>query len=287
MKFNHMIPTFTTVGVMAQAGITPLIHGALYYTLIPEVAAIIETQVLTTAQKLNKSLREVYRKDMYDIAEFALFPRYIQVMDLALTNPRNIGIEWDSKGVIQAKFVDTNALGDLGDLQRIQKMVHPGGTLSGWIGIYLAWRNGLSKKYETTVNQRLDIMTSEQIAPFWEIVENGNGPGAYPRVSPKRTLTNFKAVYRREMRATLARCVAAIRILAARPPVILKGYRADRVMYNKQTYFGHTWRSITGKSVFAISGTSGVDKMSRLTGRGFILDGVGNVLKKWSGWLPK
>jgi len=284
--FTHRIPTFHPVGVLAQLGVTPL-SGVIYYQLLPEVTAIIETQAITTAERLNQYLKEAYRKDMAEIDEYSRFPAYFTVMDTALSQPRNIGFEWDSKGLIQAKFVDLDALGDIGDLQRIQKMVHPGGTLQGWIGIYNSWLAGTSKKYEEIVGARTSIMLAETKAPFWELIENGNGPAAYPRNGPKRTLLAFKVVYNREMKAAYLRTLSVVRALVARPSSLFAGYQATTVSYRGQLFAGHVWTSPTGTIVFAISGTTAIDRLGRLTGRGFILDVTGTVIRRWSGWLPR
>lgn len=287
MKFQHKIFGFTPVAMLATVGVTMQTHGVIYQSLLVEIAAIIETQVMVTAERLNSMLKDTYRKDMFDIGEYVRFSRYIDVMLHALSSPVHTGVYFDGRGLVQARFVDTGLLGNLSDLQRIQRMVYPAGSLRGWIGIYKAWLYGKSNKYENTVNQRLDIMSSERIAPFWELIEYGNGPAAYPQNPPKRTLTNFRSVYNKEMRAAYARTLAAIRIIALRPSPIFIGYQAETVTFKGNTYFGHTWKSITGKSVFAISGTTAIDKLGRLTGRGFMLDVAGVVLRRWGGWLPR
>lgn len=287
MKFRHKIFGFTPVAMLATVGVTPQTHGIIYQSLLLEVTAILETQVMVTAERLNFMLKEAYRKDMFDIEEYIIFSRYIDVMILALSSPFHTAVYVDARGLIQARFVDTDLLGNLGDLQRIQRMVYPAGSLRGWIGIYKSWLFGKSKKYEDTVNQRLDIMSSERIAPFWELIEYGNGYAAYPQNPPKRTLTNFRSVYNREMRAAYARSLSAIRIIALRPSPIFIGYKADTVTVGGKTYFGHRWKSITGKSIFAISGTTAIDKFGHLTGKGFMLDVAGVVLRRWSGWLPR
>jgi hypothetical protein len=72
---------------------------------------------------------------MATMEEYANYQPYIEHMRLALSNPAHVGIEYRG-GSIQAKFVDTNLLGDLTDLINIQKIVYPGGTLEGWIRLY-------------------------------------------------------------------------------------------------------------------------------------------------------
>lgn len=284
--FTHNIIDFHPMGILNSLGITPL-SGVAYYQLIPEVTAIIETQATTTAERLNKYLKEAYRKDMGNIGEYNRFPAYFAVMEAALSHSRNIGFEWDNKGVIQAKFVDLEALGDKGDLQRIQKTIHSGGTLQGWIGIYNAWVAGTSKKYEEIVGARIAIMFGETKAPFWELIELGNGPHAYPRNGPMKTLLAFKTVYRREMKAAYLRTLSIIRVLVLKPTSLLMGYAATTVNYGGQTFSGHMWTSLSGTSVFAISGKTAINNLGRLTGRGFILDAAGMVIRRWSGWLPR
>lgn len=284
--FKHKILTFTPSGVLAQCGMTP-VTGALYYSLFAEVSAIIESQVLVTAEKLNKILKETYQKDMSLIPEYSKFPAYFAVLKAALSHPRNTGVYWDNKGLIQAKFVDIDGLGDTNDLQRIQKAVHSGGTLMGWIGIYNAWLAGESKKYEEIVNARLAIMRAETSAPFWEVLELGNGDYAYPRNGPTRTLLTFKATYNREMKATYARILATVRSLAMRPSKLFVDYQFSTITYNNRMFSGHSWVARGGDTIFAISGTTTIDNLGYLRGKGFRLDAAGIVVKRWSGWLPR
>lgn len=287
ITFNHRIYTFTPEAILAQLGLTSA-SGAMYFSLIGEVRAIIEVQVLVAAERLNKELREAYRRDMSLIFEYSNFPDYIKVMDNALSHPRNIGVYRGKGGLIQAKFVDIEGLGDLGDLQRIQKLVYPlGGDLKGWIGIYKSWLAGLSNKYEEIVNARIAIMLTESKAPFWQLIEDGNGSDAYPTNPPMRTLLTFKPVYSREMKAAYLRTIGLAKGLIAKPSSLFLNYQTSSVIFRDKTYYGHAWVSRSGQTVFSISGTTAIDKLGRITGRGFILSRAGAVLRMWSGWLPR
>ena len=284
MEFRHHIVGFNAHGILFTIGITPA-YGLSYQQLFPQVEGIIHTQVLTTAERLNQLLKDEYRKEMAFIFEYNNFPRYFDVIDTALSHPRNIGIYYDNKGSAQAKFVDLDGLGDLGDLQRIQKMVDPGGTLERWKGIYNSWLAGKSKKYEEIVNARIDIMLGEGIAPFWELIERGNGPAAYPRNGPFRTLTAFQSTYESEMRAAYVRTLSMVKPLVSSSLAAYQGITT--VSYNNMTFSGQTYTSNVGEHIFVISGTTTLDKIGRAAGRGFVLNNAGNVLRKWSGWLPK
>jgi len=286
-SFSHTIAGFTPERVLAAVGITPATRGPSYYVLVDQTVSIIASEVLTSAKILNGMLQTVYAKDMANIEEYARFPRYMRTMALALSRPEHVGMHWSRGGRPQADIIDTSLLGDLGDLQRIQRMVNPGGTLRGWIGVYNAWRLGENQKYEEVVNARLDIMESEGIAPFWQLIEDGNGPYAYPNNGPMRTLLTFRSTYLQEMRAAYARCISAVRMLTASAPAAFQGLAADFLTYNGRTYYGFAWVSKSGKNIFSISGQSGIDSAGRTFGRGFILDDIGQVLKEWRGWLPR
>lgn len=215
MIFKHTVRGFTINGILNQLGVTKIraYTSSMYIQSYSEVASIMEEQVLVAASRLNQLLKEAYTRDMGMIPEYSNFPDYINVMNVALSHPRNVGVYWDADGSIQAKFVDFDGLGDLGDLQRIQKTVHPGGTLEGWIRIYNSWLSGTSNKYEEIVGARLSIMLGETKAPFWELIEDGNGGYAYPRNRPMRTLTTFTATYNNEMRLAYLRVLSIARSL--------------------------------------------------------------------------
>lgn len=285
IAFKHKIFQFTPEGILSQLGLTPA-SGPLYYSFLTEVTSIIETQVQLSAERLNGLLKEAYRKDMSMISEYNMFPDYIKVMENALSQSRHTGTYRDEIGLVQAKFIDTDVLGDIGDLQRIQKTVHKGGSLLGWIRIYNSWLEGRSDEYEDIVNARIGMMLSESIAPFWRLVEDGNGSYAYPRNGPFRTLTAFNSTYIREMKAAYQRTLSAVRALVVRPTPFI-GYGIATVEYSNKTFAGYSWLSNKGTTIFAISGTTMVDRLGHLTGRGFVLDKTGGVLRKWAGWLPK
>jgi hypothetical protein len=284
-EFRHKILNFNPQGILTQLGVTPL-DGASYFTLLPQVTTLIEAEALIVAGRLNKQLRESYKKDMLDIGEFRRYPAYLEVMDKALSHSRNKGFYWDEHGTIQVKFVDTDGLGDLSDLQAIQKMVHPGGTLEGWIVIYNNWLNGRSKTYEETVDARLRIMSSMIKAPFWEIIELGNGYYAYPRVEGKGTLHAFEAVYEVEMKAFYSRILLLARGLITKSSLLFEKYQVITVVFRNQLFPGHSWIAHSGKIMFSIAGEEGIDALGHPIGRGFILDEDGTVIKEWHGWLP-
>ena len=287
-RFSHRIFNFNPVGVLGALGVTPKTYPFRYQALVSEAYYVIETQVKVSAQKLNFLVKEAYRKDMLDIEEYIRFPGYISVMEQALSNPAHIDVFWDEKNVVQARFIDTDRLGDVGDLQAIQQLVYPmRGSLDRWRGLYVAWLEGRSGKYAETVGRRLDMMRSFGVAPFWELIEYGNQQyPAYPTNGPKRTLSNFKGVYSREMTATYQKVLGLIRQLIGAPDLMFREFQAASVTYLNQPQFGYSWKSRMGKNVFALAGT---EKLigNRLTAKGFLLDPNGLVVKKWSGWLPK
>ena len=287
-EFNHSVFNFHPDGVLRAAGADPA--GPLYSYLFNEVRSIIETQALITAERLNKLLQQAYFQDMMSISEYASYPAYYDVMVNALSQPYHIGFDW-KKGVIQAKFVDVQALGDTKDLIDIQKLVYPqGGTLDGWKIIYNAWRGlliGDPTKYEQIVDARLALMRGAGMAPFCEIIEDGNGHSAYPHHHPRRTLTKFESTYEQQMKAAFLRTVSDVRVLLRTPTSIFADYRIMSVKHSDKTYTGYGWTSMKGNTIFSISGTTKIDNLGRITGKGFMIDSAGTVLKKWSGWLPR
>ncbi len=284
--FRHRIPNFNPVGVLQVAGITPTTYPVIYFEFVNEVFIIIEYEVLFTAELLNKRIIDEYRRDMSDIAEYSRFPRYIQVMEKAISNPNNIGIFWDARNTVQAKFIDTKMLGDMKDLQAIQKMVHPGGTLEGWRGIYISWLYGKNNKYEEIISQRLDLMEGFEMFPLWEIIEEGNDSNALPTHRGKHTLKNFRDTYNKEMVYCFQRCISRARTLARVPQTTYRSLEPATVRYNNQIKTGYSWVSRSGHNVFMIAGS---EKMlgNTLRAEGFMLSPTGEVLKRWSGWLPK
>jgi len=287
-RFRHRILNFNPVGVLLALGITPATYPFRYYGLITSAYNIIGTQVELSALKLNKLLITLLGDDMLHIGEYARFPRYITVMSNVLSRPEHVGTYWDNKNVIQAKFIDLQRVGDVGDLQAVQQLVYPlGGSLEGWRGLYVAWMSGRSDTYATTVNRRLDIMESEGIAPFIELVVDGNQQyPAYPHNGPMRTFDKINTVYNQEMLLAYASVLRLVQSLALAPDPSFRSFGTASVVYNDQTYFGFSWKSRVGKNVFALAGT---EKLvgNRFVARGFILSPSGGVLNKWSGWLPR
>lgn len=287
-RFRHRVLNFNPVGVLLALGVTPKTHPFRYQALLSEAYYVIETQVKVAAQKLNFLIRGAYRKDMFDIEEYIRFPGYISVMEEALKDPAHIDVYWDNKNVVQARFIDTGKLGGVSDLQAIQQLVYPmGGSLTGWIGLYVAWLEGRSNKYAETVGRRLELMRSFGVAPFWELIEFGNQQyPAYPQNGPKRTLSNFKGIYNKEMIAAYSRVLGVVRQLTIAPDLMFRSFAPATVMYLSQPKFGYAWKSKMGKNVFALAGTEKIVN-NRLVARGFMLDSTGGVVKKWYGWLPR
>ncbi len=288
-KFKHRILNFNVVGVLMSLGITPKTYPLRYYALLPEVHKIIELQVRVSAEKLNHQIKVRYAKDMYDIDEYLRFPGYISVMQEALSNPVHVGSYWDSRNVIQAKFIDTDALGDIGDLQAIQYLAYPGrGSLGRWKGIYIAWREGRDNTYANTVGRRLELMRSFGVAPFWRLIEEGNQQyPAYPVNSPKRTLSDFKNTYNNEMMSAYSRVISAIRVLLGAPDVQFREFQTTMVLDDmNKPHFGYKWTSRTGKGIFAIAGTERLIG-GKLVAKGFMIGPAGLILKRWGGWLPR
>lgn len=287
-RFSHRVPNFNPVGVLVSLGVTPKTYPFRYYTLIAQVYNIIELQVKVSAEKLNALVKEAFVRDMFDIEEYVRFPGYFEVMQLALSNPKHIDVYWDAKNIVQAKFVDTDLLGDVGDLQAIQQLAYPiRGDLSHWKGIYLAWLEGRDNSYADTVGYRLDLMKSFGVAPFWELIEYGNQQYlAYPQNGPKRTLSGFRGTYNGEMMSAYRRVLASVRALLTAPDVTFRQFETTSIMVEGKPQYGYSWKSRMGRNIFAIAGTERIIG-NRLAARGYILGPMGGVLKKWSGWLPR
>lgn len=287
-RFTHRVFNFNPVGILLALGVTPKTHPFRFQAFISEVFYVIETQVKVSALRLNYLLKGAYRKDMLDIEEYIRFPEYLSVMEQALNNPVHTGIYWDSKNVVQARFIDTSKLGDIGDLQAIQHLVYPmRGSLDKWRGLYISWLEGRSNAYAETVGRRLSLMRSFGIAPFWELIEYGNQQySAYPTNGPKRTLSNFKNIYNREMINAYQRVISTVRQMMGVPNLVFREFDQAMVMYLDKPQFGYSWKSRLGKNVFAIAGTERLVG-TRLTARGFLLSPAGLVVRRWGGWLPK
>jgi hypothetical protein len=285
-EYDHHILNFNAAGVLAACGVTGA-STTVYLDLLIQANNIIYNQVIVAAQKLNYMLKDVYRRDMMEIDEYRDFPRYISVMDFALEKPGHVGVFYDTKGVVQAKCVDVKLLGDLWDLQDIQNAAYPiRGSLSGWKTLYMKWQRGESVAYETTVDKRLDMMLDVQIAPFWQLIEEGNDTlNAWPQNRKAQTLLGFSHTYDREMTIAFSKVVQLMRIIATEQ-ITLQQFDAAIANFNNQTYFGSSWTSKSGKSIFVINGSEKLVN-GRLVAKGFFLGTNGAVLKRWSGWLPR
>jgi hypothetical protein len=126
-KFETNIPGFNPVGIMMKLGVQP--RNPMYYEIMSQIRLIITNEVLSTAVKLNQMVKDRLISDMNNIEEYRVFPRYITIMSLALANSSHVGVRWTNLNTAQAKFIDTDLLGDIKDLQENQKIVYPlGGT---------------------------------------------------------------------------------------------------------------------------------------------------------------
>jgi hypothetical protein len=276
-------------GVIAAAGgaVAPVIS----MSLVPQIMALIELQVSIAAEVLSAKLRLTYARDMGNIEEYARFPRYISIMDSALMR-QDIGVTLNRQKVYQAKFVDSDTLGDLKMLQEIQHQVYPGkGNLSRWIGLYNAWLEGLStgSKYAETINKRLDIMLERGVAPFWDLIERGNQQyPAYPQNGPMLTMKKFKTEFKREMMNAWYRILSMARPMIARIMTqnFVKFRAAAISTVGNRVIGGYIWVSRTGRAVFAKSGSEWMVG-SRVYARGYLLSQEGEILRGWAGRLPQ
>ncbi len=286
IEFKHRIMDFNPIGLLNRMGVNSITYPFRYRFFVGEAAIIIETRVRLSAVFLNKLLQTEFEKDMYLIAEYAKFTRYMSTLKLALSNPKHVGVYWDKKNNVQARFVNTDLLGDLNDLSEIQKMVHPGGTLAHWISIYNAWLAGRNNLYATIINKRLDIMESQSMAPFWELIDDGNDRyNAWPKHRAQHTLKSFRFVYNREMLTAYFECMRLIELIIFAG----RGFRtltASTVEKDNVVYPGYEWTSRSGRKIFVISGS---EKLvgGKYVGKGFFLSPKGLILKRWSGWLPR
>lgn len=288
MEFRHSYYGFKPDSLLANVGVNPVTFGPAYYSMLTRMYGIIEAEVLVSATKLNQRIQSKYERDMDAIPEYSRQPRYKLIMKYALKQEGHVGVYWDGRGLPQAKFIDTGLLGDLGDLQRIAQDVGGGdGTARGWRFQYIRWLKGGNSKYTRILDRRLDQMSREHIAPFWQLIEDGNGPPAYPVGPPMRTLSTFYSAYQEEMRSAYQRCMYAARLMANREAVIYRGIMTAMVLYNGANFYGNVWTSRRGTKIFAVSGKTSIDDWGRVRGEGFILNDEGSVLKKWSGWLPR
>jgi hypothetical protein len=284
-KFTHNISLFYPEAILNYFGVQP--RSAVYPILLKRVSALIETEVLAAAKNLNALLRVHYRKDISDIDEYSVID-YWSVLDAALSSPLHIGVVWSGK-LVQAKFVDTNILGGLKELQDVQHEAYPQGTgnLGAWTSLYKKWRAGQDDKIGDTLRRRLTIMLGKGIAPFAELLETGNEfYPAYPHHPPKNTLEAFKPYYRREMSAAYHRVVSAAQPIIEAALVTDTMSPTQVVSNTNQLLEGFTWTSKLGRTIFVTSSSMKTIN-GRLMGAGFIISSSGNILREWHGWLPR
>jgi len=127
--------------------------------------------------------------------------------------------------------------------------------------------------------------------PYWILIENGNGPQAFPQNPPMRTLSNFNFTYINEMNKAYNRCLFLVKSLiygrevAGKKLKIVKS--VDTVYYNGESYAGEKWISSSGNVMFLkYSGKPLKVVAGRVVAEGFNLDAAGIVTGKWNGWLP-
>jgi len=283
-KFTHNISLFYPEAILHYFGIEP--NNPSYVTMITKVTNIIELEVGITAIKLNMLVKERFKQDLWDIDEYTILPEYWMALELALSLPVHVGVVWGKK-IVQAKFVDTDALGDLKLLQEIQKAVYPlgSGNVGAWASLYERWKRGEDDRIGKTLRQRLSIMMSSGVAPFAELIETGNEMyPAYPQHGAKGTLEKFKPTYRREMKLAYHRVIALVESLL---PTTMSAALAPAVIaVGGITKGGFSWVSGKGNTTFVTENTLRVSA-GKVVGSGFILSPQGQVLRAWGGWLPK
>lgn len=284
-RFTHNLP-FSVPGVMAAASI----FGAnpMYGYIYEQTLIIIEEQVRLAAIRLNELLQETYVRDMSNIEEFNRSPRYIEVMRNALSEDDHIGVIWNRDGTVDAKFVDTDRLGNIPELREVQQAAYPRrGTLVQWARMYDAWASGAQNGIGETIERRIDIMLSWRIAPFWELIEIGNQHlGAYPEYGGMGTLKGFEPYYRQEMRRAYSECVRLVVLMVQTQNLTFPDLEVATIQSNQKTLVGYTWTSEAGNTVFARAGTEAIIG-GRFRAELFILSKSGDIIKKiGSGWLP-
>jgi len=284
-KFTHNISLFYPEAILHYFGIAP--GNPSYIALLTKVTGIIELEVGITAVKLNMLVRQAFRKDLWDIEEYMTLPEYWTALDLALSSPKHTGVTWNKK-LVQARFIDTDALGGLRELQEIQHEVYPSGkgNVGAWASLYSQWIRGEDDSIGKTLQQRLSIMMSRGVAPFAELIETGNDMyPAYPHHIGKGTLERFKPVYRREMRATYHKVIGMVELLL---PVaaITTALTATVIMAGGVAKSGFNWVSAKGNTIFVNENTLRLSG-GRLVGSGYIISPQGQAIRSWSGWLPK
>jgi hypothetical protein len=283
-RFNHNISLFYPEAILNYFGIKPTDPN--YEALLIRTRTIIEQEVSFTAKELNILVKSEFRKDLFDIEEYTTLGGYWLALESALSLPIHVGVMWGPK-VVQAKFIDTSALGGLPELQEVQHEAYPAGrgNLGAWVSLYRRWLDGTDDRIGVTLQTRIAIMLSRGIAPFAELIETGNEQyPAYPHHAGKHTLEAFKPTYRRLM------SIAYHRVLSLVEPMIVntlpEKLEPTSIMVDEMPKSGFTWTSRTGKTVFLLSRSVKMVN-NRLVGAGFMLSSQGNILQKWYGWLPR
>jgi len=283
-RFTHNISLFYPQAILHYFGANPTMKS--YPRLITLVMTIIEADVLIAAKNLNSIVKQQFRKDIFDIEEYSVL-NYWSVLEAALSSPIHIGVKWGPK-LVQAKFIDTDALGGLRELQEIQHAVYPRGTgnLGAWVSFYNRWRRGEDDRIGDTLQQRLSMMASQSIAPFAELIETGNDMyPAYPTHSGKHTLETMKPYYNREMRAAFHRVMVKVEPLV-RSYMIVERMVESQVVVAGTLVSGFSWVSRKGNIIFVLK--KSLTTRNRLPfGSGYVLSPTGDVLKTWHGWLPR
>ena len=288
-SFNHDISLFYPEAILNYFGIQP--NNPNYPTWVTRIRVIIEEEVLLAAKELNTLVKIEFHKDLLDIEEYTVLGGYWVALEMALSSPAQVSVEWGPK-LVQAKFIDTDLLGGLPELQEVQHEAYPEGTgnLGAWTSLYNRWLYGGTGRVWTggigeTLQTRIGIMLSRGIAPFAELIETGNEQyPAYPQHSGKHTLETFKPTYRRVMRTTYHKVISLIEpmIVNALPETL----QSTSVAIDQVKKSGFYWTSRTGKQVFLLANSVKMVN-GRLVGSGFMLSSAGEILNKWYGWLPK
>ena len=283
-KFTHNISLFYPQAILNYFGITA--ENPAYPDLIVRVTVVIEDVVLETAKELNDLLKAEFHKDLLDIEEYAILGGYSLALETALSSPVHVGVVWGPK-LVQAKFVDTDALGGLPELQEVQHEAYPQGTgnLGAWVSLYRRWLDGTDSSIGDTLQERISIMLGRGIAPFAELIETGNEMyPAYPHHAGKHTLEGFIPTYRRLMRNAYQKVIALVEPMILN--VLPKTLQPESVVVDEVSKAGFSWKSRTGQEIFLLPKSLKMDSHNRLVGSGYILS-KGQIIKSWYGWLPK
>jgi len=288
---THSIVAFNPPGVIAAAGL--VVSPLNIAFMLGEVSTIIYQQLKISAFTLNEQLKEEFLKAMYDIHEYSNSPIYMEVLESAFARNGHTGVYIDESGLYQAKYIDLRLLGDLADLQRIQNRVRDyAGTLEGFTGMYIAFLQGRDKNdtYSRLTDAKCSLMIDEEIAPFWELIEWGNSQPVVGFQS-KHLLRSFGHTYKKEMLRAFERSVVLARLLALINVTIGFAQTEAAVMtIDDRRHLGYQWKSKKGNMVFVIAGSEKVVKfgsMNVLMGRGAIFDRLGNLIRRFTGRIPK